>query len=61
MCEINSAAIAGRSSARLSLEVDGSNTMSFLINGLQYSGLAPMKIDINSRSNRRSLWPVMKH
>lgn len=61
MCEINSAAIAGRSAARLSLEVDGSNTMSFLINGLQYSGLAPMKIDINSRSNRRSLWPVMKH
>ncbi len=61
MCEINSAAIAGRSSARLSLEVDDTNTMSFLINGLQYSGLAPMKIDINSRSNRRSLWPVMKH
>jgi len=60
MCEINSAAIGGRSAARLSLTVDESNTMSFLINGLQYSGLAPMKIDINSRSNRRSLWPVMK-
>ena len=60
MCEINSAAITGRSAARLSLTVDDSNTMSFLINGLQLSGIAPMKIDINSRSNRRSLWPVMK-
>lgn len=60
MVEINATALNNRKAVRLQLLVDENNTMSMLINGMQRAGISTSKIDINSKSNRFSLWPVLK-
>ena len=60
MRELDVSGISGRAHTRLSIEVDEKNQMSFLVNGMQLSGISSSQIDINSLSNKRSLWPVLK-
>lgn len=60
MVEINASALTNRRKVTLQLIVDGNNTMSMLVNGMQRDGISTSKIDINSKSNKFSLWPVLK-
>ena len=58
MAEIDITTIPNRDHAQLSIEVDENSYMTLHINGQQMQGITSMKVDINSISNARSLWPT---
>lgn len=58
MAEIPLSTIRDKSSVKLSIHVDASTYLTLCINGQQLQGLTSSKIDINSKSNARSLWPT---
>ncbi len=49
-----------KSKTRLRLEVTRDNMMKFYINGYETPDLSATKIDVTSKTSRRSFWPVIK-
>lgn len=58
MAEVSLASVSNRTNSRLSIEVDENSYLTLKLNGQQLQGLTSSKIDINSKSNARSLWPM---
>lgn len=58
MAEVSLAAVNNRANAQLSLSVGKNGYLTLQINGQELQGLTSSKIDINSPSNARSLWPT---
>jgi len=58
MAEIDVTTIPDCADTNLSIDVDNSSYMTLRINGQQMQGITTLKVDINSTSNSRSLWPT---
>lgn len=58
MADVSLKSVSNRANAHLSIEVDENSYLTLKINGQQLQGLTSSKIDINSPSNARSLWPT---
>lgn len=58
MAEVSLSSVKNRANAKLSIEVDPNGYLTLRLNGQQLQGLTSSKIDINSASNARSLWPT---
>lgn len=58
--EVDARSIRERNKARLSLQIDKDSVMELYINGQRRSGISSFRIDISSKSNKMSLWPIIK-
>ena len=58
MADVSLSSVKNRANAKLSIEVDPNGYLTLRLNGQQLQGLTSSKIDINSASNARSLWPT---
>ena len=56
--EMSTYDVSNKGQTQLSIEVDRDNILTLRIGGANSSPMAPVKIDLNSKSNQMSLWPM---